>query len=101
MVDAGAVAALGRGKSLLPAGVIRSVGRFERGDTISVLGPNGIEIARGISAYSDADTARIMGRQSSEIETILGYSGREELIHRDDLVLLRPADDLQNLSAVN
>jgi glutamate 5-kinase len=101
MVDAGAVAALGRGKSLLPAGVIRAAGRFERGDTISVLGPNGVEIARGISAYSDADTARIMGRQSSEIEALLGYSGREELIHRDDLALLRPVDDLQDLSAVN
>jgi len=101
MVDAGAVAALGRGKSLLPAGVIRAAGRFERGDTISVLGPNGVEIARGISAYSDADTARIMGRQSSEIEALLGYGGREELIHRDDLALLRPVDELQDLSAVN
>jgi glutamate 5-kinase len=101
MVDAGAVAALGRGKSLLPAGVIRAAGRFDRGDTISVLGPNGVEIARGISAYSDADTARIMGRQSSEIEALLGYSGREELIHRDDLALLRPVDELQDLSAVN
>ncbi len=101
MVDAGAVAALGRGKSLLPAGVVRSAGRFERGDTIGVLGPNGVEIARGISAYSDADTARIMGRQSSEIEALLGYSGREELIHRDDLVLLRPLEDSQDLSAAN
>jgi glutamate 5-kinase len=98
---AGAVAALGRGSSLLPAGVVRASGRFERGDTISVLGPNGVEIARGISAYSDADTARIMGRQSSEIESILGYSGREELIHRDDLVLLRTFDDSAELSAAN
>jgi len=101
MVDAGAVAALGRGKSLLPAGVIRAAGRFERGDTISVLGPNGVEIGRGISAYSDADTARIMGRQSGDIESILGYAGREELIHRDDLVLLRSIDDSSELSAVN
>jgi len=101
MVDAGAVAALGRGKSLLPAGVVRSSGRFDRGDTISVLGPNGVEIARGISAYSDADTARIMGRQSSEIEALVGYSGREELIHRDDLVLMRSFEDSLDLSAVN
>jgi glutamate 5-kinase len=101
MVDAGAVAALGRGKSLLPAGVVRAAGRFERGDTISVLAPNGVEIGRGISAYSDTDTARIMGRQSSEIESLVGYSGREELIHRDDLALLRPIDDSADLSAVN
>ena len=100
MVDAGAVAALGRGKSLLPAGVVRASGRFERGDTISVFGPTGSEIARGISAYSDANTARIMGRQSSEIESILGYAGREELIHRDDLALLRSLDDAPELSAV-
>jgi glutamate 5-kinase len=99
MVDAGAVAALGRGKSLLPAGVVRASGRFERGDTISVFGPTGSEIARGISAYSDADTARIMGRQSGEIESILGYAGREELIHRDDLAMLKSFEDASDLSA--
>ncbi len=87
-VDVGAAAALGSGKSLLPAGVVKAVGRFERGDTVSVLSPDGSEIARGICAYSDADAARIMGRQSSEIETILGYRGRDEMIHRDDLVWL-------------
>jgi glutamate 5-kinase len=99
MVDAGAVAALGRGKSLLPAGVVRASGRFERGDTISVFGPTGSEIARGISAYSDADTARIMGRQSGDIESILGYAGREELIHRDDLALLKSLEDTSDVSA--
>jgi glutamate 5-kinase len=88
-VDEGAVRALTRGKSLLPAGVTRAVGRFERGDTISVLGPDGIEVARGISAYSDSDTARIMGRKSAEIEALLGFRGRDEIIHRDDLVLLK------------
>lgn len=87
-VDGGAVAALGSGKSLLPAGVVKAVGRFERGDTVSVLGPDGSEIARGICAYSDSDAARIMGRRSSEIESILGYRGRDEMIHRDDLVWL-------------
>jgi glutamate 5-kinase len=86
-VDAGAVAALACGKSLLPAGVTKSLGRFERGDTVSVLALDGSEIARGISAYSDSDAARIMGRKSSEIEAILGYRGRDEMIHRDDLVL--------------
>ncbi|MDE2305528.1 MAG: glutamate 5-kinase [Gammaproteobacteria bacterium] len=88
-VDAGAVRALHAGKSLLPAGVVRSQGRFDRGDTVSIVGPDGAEIARGISAYSDGDASRIAGRQSAEIETVLGFRGRDEIVHRDDLVLLR------------
>jgi glutamate 5-kinase len=88
-IDAGALRALRGGKSLLPAGVIGTVGRFDSGDTVSVLSPEGVEIARGISAYSDTDSARIMGRKSTEIETLLGFRGREELIHRDDLVILQ------------
>ena len=88
-IDAGALRALLEGKSLLPAGVIASRGRFERGDTVSVLSVDGIEIARGISAYSDMDAGRIMGRKSSEIEGILGFRGRHEMIHRDNLVLIR------------
>lgn len=87
-VDAGAVAALSGGKSLLPAGVVKAIGRFERGDTVSVVAPDGSEIARGICAYSDTDAARIMGRKSAEIESILGFRGRDEMIHRDDLVWL-------------
>ncbi len=89
VVDAGAVRALAEGKSLLPAGITRARGRFERGDTVSIVGPDGIEVARGICAYSDADAARIAGRQSADIEKVLGYRGRDEIIHRDDLVLLR------------
>jgi glutamate 5-kinase len=88
-VDAGAERALRDGKSLLPAGVTGTVGRFERGDTVSVLGPDGTEMARGISAYADSDAARIIGRRSGDIEAILGYRGRDEMIHRDDLVLLK------------
>ncbi len=88
-VDAGAVRALMGGKSLLPAGVTGTSGRFERGDTVSVMSPDGFEIARGITAYSDADAARIMGRKSLEIEALLGFRGRDEMIHRDDLVLLK------------
>jgi glutamate 5-kinase len=87
-IDAGAMRALQSGKSLLPAGVTGTLGRFEGGDTVSVLSAEGTEIARGIAGYSDSDVARIMGRQSSEIETILGFRGRAELIHRDDLVIL-------------
>jgi glutamate 5-kinase len=86
-IDAGAAAALGRGKSLLPAGVTRVSGRFERGDTVSVVA-DGHEVARGLVAYSSADAALIAGRRSGEIEALLGYRGREELIHRDDLVVL-------------
>ena len=88
-VDEGAVRALMGGKSLLPAGVTRAVGRFDRGDTVSIRGPDGSEVARGISAYSDSDAARIMGRKSGEIEKVLGFRGRDEIVHRDDLVLLK------------
>jgi glutamate 5-kinase len=91
-IDEGALKALRAGKSLLPAGVKAASGRFERGDTVSVLAPDGSEIARGIVAYSDADASRIMGRKSSEIETLLGFSGRAEMIHRDDLVILHGPD---------
>ena len=89
MIDAGALRALQAGKSLLPAGVIQARGRFDRGDTVSVVGPDGTEIARGICAYSDADAARIMGRRSSEIESVLGFRGRDEMIHRDDLAIMK------------
>ena len=88
-IDEGALKALHAGKSLLPAGVVSARGQFERGDTVSVLAPDGTEVARGITAYSDADATRIMGRKSSEIEALLGFRGRAEMIHRDDLVILR------------
>ena len=87
-VDDGAAAALRRGKSLLPAGVVAVEGDFDRGDTVSVFDGGGTEIARGLSAYSASDSVRLIGRNSRDIETLLGYRGREEIIHRDDLVLL-------------
>jgi glutamate 5-kinase len=94
-VDEGAVRALMGGKSLLPAGVTRALGRFERGDTVSIIGPDGAEVARGICAYSDSDAARIMGRQSADIEKVLGFRGRDEIVHRDDLVVLKtPVSDV-------
>ncbi|MBI1260458.1 MAG: glutamate 5-kinase [Rhizobiales bacterium] len=86
-IDAGAARALAQGRSLLPAGVTATDGQFERGDAVSVLDTDGIEIARGLSAYSSEDALRIMGHNSREIEVLLGYSGRSEMIHRDDLVL--------------
>ena len=86
-VDAGAARALRGGKSLLPAGVTRVEGRFDRGDAVVVRDADGAEIARGLSAYSSEDARRASGRRSQELEAILGYRGRDELIHRDDLVL--------------
>src|SRR6202050_3545995 len=88
-VDDGAVRALMGGKSLLPAGVTRAVGRFDRGDTVSIIGPDGSEVARGICAYSDTDAARIIGRKTADIEAVLGFRGRDEIVHRDDLVLIK------------
>jgi glutamate 5-kinase len=89
VIDEGAAAALGRGKSLLPAGVTAVRGRFERGDAVRVLDAGGRELARGLVAYSAADAERIRGRKSAEIESILGFRGRAEIVHRDDLVVIR------------
>lgn len=86
-VDDGAAAALRRGTSLLPAGVVAIEGSFERGDAVRVLTRTGREVARGLSAYSSADARAIAGHKSGEIEAILGYRGRDEMIHRDDLVV--------------
>ena len=90
VIDDGAVAALERGRSLLPAGITRVEGEFDRGDAVSVRDNAGHEIAVGLSAYSSADAREIIGHSSHEIEQLLGYSGRAEMIHRDDLVLKRP-----------
>jgi len=87
-VDAGAERALGSGRSLLPAGVPAVDGRFDRGDAVSVLAADGHEIARGLVAYPADEAVRIAGRRSGEIAEILGYTSRDEIIHRDDLVLL-------------
>ncbi len=65
-------------------------GKFQRGDTVRVLDEKGLEIARGLTAYSVKDAERIIGHNSREIEALLGYRGREELVHRDDLVLVGP-----------
>ena len=87
-VDAGAERALVSGRSLLPAGVTAVDGQFERGDAVSVLAADGREIARGLIAYPADEAVRIAGRRSGEILEVLGYSGGDEIIHRDDLVLL-------------
>jgi len=87
IVDAGAARALAAGRSLLPAGVRGVQGSFERGDPVIVRGPDGAQLGRGLSAYASGDAERIAGHRSDEIEAILGWRGRDEIIHRDDLVL--------------
>jgi len=87
VIDAGAEHALRSGKSLLPAGVISVAGRFERGDAVVIKSEDGREIARGLAAYGDEDAKRLAGRRTAEIESLLGYRGRDELIHRDELAL--------------
>ena len=76
----------------MPAGVTGVAGTFERGDTVSVIERTGRELARGLSAYNTADALAIMGRKTSEIEGLLGFTGRKELIHRDDLALIVEPD---------
>jgi glutamate 5-kinase len=88
-IDAGAVAALRRGNSLLPVGVTRIEGAFARGDAVIIRGPDGIEIGRGLCAYDAEDAQKVRGRSSGEIDAILGFSGRTEMVHRDDLVVGR------------
>jgi glutamate 5-kinase len=88
-IDAGAERALLSGKSLLPAGVIRVDGTFDRGDAVIIRGPDGRELGRGLVAYARADADQIIGKKSGAIAAILGHEGRSELVHRDDMALSR------------
>jgi glutamate 5-kinase len=87
VVDDGAVRALSTGKSLLPAGVTAVTGEFRRGDVVDVKDRGGRVLARGLVAYAAEDARRIAGRKSVEIERLLGFRGRDEIVHRDDLVV--------------
>ncbi|HEV8324800.1 MAG TPA: glutamate 5-kinase [Myxococcota bacterium] len=90
-VDAGAREAIvARGKSLLPRGIVRVEGEFALGDVVEVVGPDGRAFARGLASYRGAEVAAIRGRRSDEIEAALGYRTADEVVHRDDLVLLDP-----------
>ena len=89
IVDDGAVEALHHGKSLLPAGVTAIEGRFDRGDAVLVKDSHGHELAHGLSAYASKDARIIVGHKTQDIEGLLGYRGRDEIIHRNDLVLSR------------
>ena len=86
-IDGGAVAALRRGKSLLPAGVKRVDGEFSRGDAVVIRDLDGAEIGRGLVAYDAADAGKVMGLSSPDAKNILGFEGRVEIVHRDDLVM--------------
>lgn len=86
-VDAGAAAALGRGNSLLPVGIVSVDGDFRRGDVVSISGPDGRELGRGLAEYSCDEATSIRGCQSEQIEDRLGYRGRAVMVHRDELVL--------------
>lgn len=88
-IDRGAAQALAtNGSSLLPAGIVRVVGNFTRGDSISIQGPDGRELARGITRYTSADLTRIAGRQSDDIEAVLGYAYGPVAVHRNDMILV-------------
>lgn len=89
VIDSGAAAALARGSSLLPVGVVRVEGDFDRGDVVSIVVEAGQEIGRGLVEYSLADAACLAGARSNEIEARLGYRGRTALVHRDELVLFQ------------
>ena len=87
-VDAGAShAIIHRGVSLLPAGVTDASGAFRRGDMVRVLDPDGVEIAKGLANYDAVETRKLIGRKSSEIESVLGYVDEPEVVHRDNLVV--------------
>ena len=89
IVDEGAHKVLSQhGRSLLPSGIVRIEGEFERGSCLRVCGPDGTEFARGIADYSSQELTKILGHRSGEIETILGYRYGDEIIHRDNLVVL-------------
>lgn len=91
-VDEGAVKALMSGKSLLPAGVTAVEGQFERGDSITVKNLDGMQLAIGLSAFSNEETTSILGLKSSAVREKLGIDRKAEVIHRDDLALLEPME---------
>ncbi|HHS94416.1 MAG TPA: glutamate 5-kinase [Rhodobacterales bacterium] len=86
-LDAGAARALGRGKSLLPAGVTAVSGAFGRGDPVDILGPDGLRLGAGLCRYTGEEARALIGKHSDEIEAVLGWPGRAALIHRDDMAL--------------
>ena len=87
-IDNGAAKALSNGKSLLAAGITKINGNFKKGENVMILDQNNNQLARGLSSFSSNEIDRIKGKQSREIEKILGYLSKSEVIHKDDMVLL-------------
>ena len=87
-IDEGAEKALQSGRSLLPVGMTKVDGDFQRGDAVTVRNHVGQDIARGLATYPSVEMRKLCGRRSEDIETLLGYRGRKEVVHRDNLVLL-------------
>jgi glutamate 5-kinase len=87
VLDAGAVAALRAGKSLLPAGVVRVIGQFGRGEPVAILSLEGVVLGKGLVRYTAVEAKAIAGHRSGDIAGILGYQGRAALVHRDDMVV--------------
>jgi glutamate 5-kinase len=87
-IDQGAARALNEGKSLLPAGIIKVEGAFEKGENILIVDENGKSLSRGLSSFTSSEINKIKGKQSKEIENILGYLSKSEIIHKDDMVKL-------------
>ena len=87
-IDKGATQALKNGKSLLPAGIIKLDGTFEKGENVLILDENGKNLARGLSSFSSSEILKIKGKHSREIESILGYFSKSEIVHKDDMVKL-------------
>jgi glutamate 5-kinase len=88
VIDAGAEAALRAGSSLLPVGVTQVDGQFERGDAVAIVSASGVELGRGLVVYNSDEARLVLGHHSDAIEALLGYQGRKELVHRDNLVIL-------------
>ena len=87
-VDEGAAKALSSGKSLLAAGVIKITGTFDKGENVLIVDQNEKQLARGLASFNSSEIDKIKGKQSKEIEKILGYLSKSEIIHKDDMVKL-------------
>ena len=87
-IDQGAARALNEGKSLLPAGIVRVEGAFKKGENVLILDENEKGLARGLSSFTSSEINKIKGKQSKEIENVLGYLSKSEIVHKDDMVKL-------------
>ena len=87
-VDKGASHALNNGKSLLAAGVTKIIGSFDKGENVLIVDQSEKQLARGLASFNSYEIGKIKGKQSKDIEKILGYLSKSEVIHKDDIVML-------------